>query len=224
MTGGDKKFIFIDESGTFDFKPGRGQFFVLTAVVTDDPIQGAVELLTLRHELLIDQSKNTGTRKRRDLSYFHCTEDPQAIRDAVFAIIKTLRFEAYSVVVHKNRTNPSLYAPEKFYRVVFRTLINTIVARSNLTSECEIFASSFNVKGKQAFLDGLELAFQQHPTLVHQIHFHPTTSHHMLQVSDYVSWAIFRKWDAEDLRSFQPLDGKIMSDFPIFRHGDREYY
>lgn len=221
-----KVYAFIDESGTFDFKPGRSNFFILTAVLARNPTQGAESLLRLRHEMLSDSSYNTGTRKRRELSHFHCTEDPQAIRDRVFDVIKGLNFIAYSVVVHKNRTNPSLRHPDTFYGIVFKSLVNTIVARHKLREPCEVFASSFGLKGsKQAFFDGLEAGFRRHPDLEHKIHFHPTTSHHMLQVSDYVSWAIFRKWDQNDPRSFDLLGpSKIKSDYPIFAKGDTEYY
>lgn len=222
---GKKKFIFIDESGTFDFKPERSRFFVLTAIVTENPFQGVAEMLQLRHELLVDPAYSVGTNKKRDLSHFHCTEDPQAVRDRVFGLICKLDFEAYSVVVHKNRTNPSLYEPEKFYKMVFKSLINTIAARASLTGESDVFASSFSIKGnKQAFLDGLDSAFTVHPKIAHRIYFHPTTSHHMLQVSDYVSWAIYRKWDKGDERSCRILGKKIKSDFPIFRNADKEYY
>ncbi|HEX5275090.1 MAG TPA: DUF3800 domain-containing protein [Candidatus Rubrimentiphilum sp.] len=221
----ETKYIFIDESGTFDFRPDRSAFFVLTAVLTGDPIQGCGELLSLRHELLSNADYMQGVKKHRELSHFHCTEDPQAVRDRVFAVIRELSFDAYSVVVHKNRTNPALRHPHEFYAKVFKSLINTTVARSKLAQPCEIFASAFGLRGsKEAFLDGLEIAFQQHPELEHRIHFHQTASHHMLQVSDYVSWAIFRKWEQKDTRSFDLLRDKIRVDFPIFRHGDQEYY
>ena len=219
------KYLFIDESGDIRFTPERSKFFVLTALIVDDPFQGAPELLQLKHKLLDNPAHMKGVEGRRDLSFFHCTEDPQAVRDQVFGIIAALDFAAYSVVVHKNKTNPALYDPDRFYGTVFRSLINTIVARSELTGEVQIFASAFRLKGsKQAFLGALAAACDAHTQLSHHIHFHPAASHHMLQVSDYINWAIFRKREWDDWRSFDLIAEKVKSEFPIFRHGDMVYY
>ncbi|MGA7283323.1 MAG: DUF3800 domain-containing protein [Candidatus Cybelea sp.] len=218
-------YLFIDESGTFDFKPERSKFFVLTALMTNDPYQGAPELLRLKHQLLNNPAHMEGLGRQRDLSFFHCTEDPQAVRDQVYQIISALDFQAYSVIVHKNRTNPVLYPPAKFYGTVFTSLINTIVARSGLTGDVQIFASAFTLgSNKAAFLSALRAACDAHSHMTHHIHFHPTPSHHMLQVSDYVSWAIFRKREQGDWRSFDLIAAKVKSEFAIFRHGDMEYY
>lgn len=45
-----------------------------------------------------------------------------------------------------------------------------------------------------------------------------------LQVADYCSWAIQRKWERGDERSYALTAGKIMTEFDVFRSGRTQYY
>jgi hypothetical protein len=45
-----------------------------------------------------------------------------------------------------------------------------------------------------------------------------------IQVADYCNWAIFRKWEKEDNRSYQIIEGSIKSCFDIFKNGKSFYY
>ena len=45
-----------------------------------------------------------------------------------------------------------------------------------------------------------------------------------LQVTDYCNWAVFRKWERGDSRSYDLVKGAIQSEFDIFRSGTRYYY
>jgi len=74
-------FIFIDESGNFDFSPTGTKYFVLTAVSTLHPLNDREKLFKFKYQSLIDGI---------DQESFHATEDKQVIRDQVFKIIKNL--------------------------------------------------------------------------------------------------------------------------------------
>ena len=75
-------FLFIDESGNFDFSPKGTKYFVLTCLSSFKPIEDRQKLLQLRYDLLADST---------DQEFFHATEDKQIVRDKVFEIIKSLR-------------------------------------------------------------------------------------------------------------------------------------
>ena len=94
-------FLFIDESGNFDFTPKGTKYFVLTCISTTEPVSQRDEFLSLKYELLGDGIEQ---------EYFHATEDKQKVRDTVFSFIEKLNdFEVHSVVAQKNKTNWSLY-------------------------------------------------------------------------------------------------------------------
>ena len=45
-----------------------------------------------------------------------------------------------------------------------------------------------------------------------------------LQVADYCCWALSRKWEQGDERSYALIQNKIRSEFDVFRSGRRLYY
>lgn len=53
---------------------------------------------------------------------------------------------------------------------------------------------------------------------------HASKSNFGLQVADYCNWAIYRKWEREDARSYDLIRARIRSEYDIFQRGTRHYY
>jgi hypothetical protein len=49
--------------------------------------------------------------------------------------------------------------------------------------------------------------------------FWPSESDPCLQAADYCTWAVWRKWEGNDPRSYQYLTGKVMTEFSVFAGG-----
>src|SRR3989339_390513 len=92
----DKKtlYLFVDESGNFDFSPAGTKYFTLSAVSTFNPCLFKEKILNYKYDLL---------KGGHNLEAFHATEDKQFIRDKMFDFIKNLAgdFSVDSVVVQK---------------------------------------------------------------------------------------------------------------------------
>ncbi len=95
-------YIFIDESGNFDFTPKGTKHYVVNAFTTFQPVSQREELVRYRYELL---------REGYDQEFFHAAEDQQFVRDEVFRLLGRLRdtYEVHTVWVQKNKAHPSLY-------------------------------------------------------------------------------------------------------------------
>lgn len=52
----------------------------------------------------------------------------------------------------------------------------------------------------------------------------PAESDPCLQVADYCCWAIQRKWESGDLRSYNLIANKVRSEFNLFAYGSTLYY
>jgi hypothetical protein len=89
------KYLFIDESGNFDFSKKGTRYFILTAILAEDTYGLQHDLLELKLKLA-DQFEHY-------LEYFHATEDKQFVRDKVFKIIseRLPNIEIYSVCTTK---------------------------------------------------------------------------------------------------------------------------
>ena len=57
-----------------------------------------------------------------------------------------------------------------------------------------------------------------------QVHAWPAASDPCLQVADYCCWAIGRKWERGDTRSYDLIATKIQSEFDLFRRGAARHY
>lgn len=45
-------YVFIDESGNYDFSPSGTGYWILTSLITDDIRPGLIELYDLKHKLI----------------------------------------------------------------------------------------------------------------------------------------------------------------------------
>ena len=57
-----------------------------------------------------------------------------------------------------------------------------------------------------------------------EVAFWPSNSDPCLQIADYCTWAIQRKWEKNDSRSYDLIKDKIVSEYDIFRFGSTYYY
>jgi hypothetical protein len=77
-------YLFVDESGNFDFSPSGTRSFILTILSTTNPDCIGIPLLALRYNLL--PSYQCGIHMEEQ-GYFHASEDTQDVRDHVFGIL-----------------------------------------------------------------------------------------------------------------------------------------
>lgn len=199
--------------------------FTLNAVVTDDPVQGSHRLLRVKHHILGCDRTVLKTRRIRDCTYFHCSEDAQYTRDRVFDVIANLSFEVHAVVLQKNKTNPTIQNAHDLYRRAFSGLVKGLVRRKGTQRFLRVFVAELDLaRRKSAVLSSLKGALAGEGSLQYEIYVHPAQTHHMLQVSDYVCWAVARKWEKDDLRSYALVKPKIVNEFDYFRKGVTLYH
>lgn len=90
----DTLFIFIDESGNFDFSPKGTRHFVMAAVSALAPLSTAATMQAIRYRLLA---------QGHDVPGFHASEDRQFVRDHVFQAMSEMKF-VRTHVVHGNKS------------------------------------------------------------------------------------------------------------------------
>jgi hypothetical protein len=144
-------------------------------------------------------------REKNICNGFHATEDYQIVRDEVFKIISGMEYiKAHAIVVRKNKTNQSLYPPEKFYPKISSYLIDYIQKSYKFSKLCVIFNGSPINRLKQAMLKGIKQEIENKGIAKeYYIYFPNSSTERMLDVADYVCWAIAKKWERNDKRSYE---------------------
>ena len=90
-----------------------------------------------------------------------------------------------------------------------------------------IFLDRPSQRGRKfkALVKALKLRLPEHLRGVpYQMFFHPSASHHGLQMVDYLSWAIYVSWERGERRPREQVRHLIRSEFDIFRRGRTDWY
>ena len=95
-------YLFIDESGNFDFSSRGTKYFLLSSIATFRPSLYKEKILDFKYDLL---------KNGYDKECFHATEDEQVVRDKFFSFVEEMgeHLDVYSVIIQKNKANPTLF-------------------------------------------------------------------------------------------------------------------
>ena len=222
-------YIFIDESGDFVFTPKGSKYYVITAIITYNPNEALEQLALLKFDLLTRRlfpDLSQEYREKNICNGFHATEDKQVVRNEVFKIISNMKeIKAHAIVIRKNMTNPSLYSPEKFYPKMSSYLIDYIQKSYEYSSFCVMFNGSPVNRLRQSMLKGVKQEISKIGDKKYSIYFPNSSTERILDIADYVCWAIAKKWERSDNRSYNTIEGLLGSgELDIFRDGDTKYY
>ena len=214
--------LFADEAGNFDFsrKAGASRFFILTTVAFPEGHDAlATSLRALRFELAWE-----GIDFRRE---FHATDDTQAVRDRVFEVLAAHDFRVDATILEKPKARPAIrQSEERFYRTAWafhlRNVLPTVLPDGD---ELHLIAASVGTGvRRREFLRGLERAVRDSTSAAAQVAFWPAATELCLQAADYCAWAIQRKWERGDQRSYSLIRTAIAREIDLFRDGRGEFY
>lgn len=214
-------YTFADEAGNLDFSLVGSRYFIVTAVTMRNWVGVEVQLLDLRHILAFQGAELL------DIG-FHAAEDKQYVRDAVYSLIQGFPLDIDAVVLDKRKTQPRIAANEGyFYQLAWHLLFKHMAPRRFAAND-DLFlvGSSLGTKARKTrFGNAITSVVQQHAVCrSHATAFWATASHPCLQIADYCAWAIQRRAERGDNRSYALIQGQVRSCFEPFLASPILYY
>jgi hypothetical protein len=209
-------YAFLDESGEYTFHAKSGAYLIYVGIITEVPTLFSAEFAALRYEFWA---------QGHCIERFHASEDKQMVRDRVFDLLAASpHFSIHSIVVRKNRINPSLYK-HGVYSVAYRTMLRYLAGSGHVERVHMIVDTVPDQQQQKVLKQTLkDKAAQALRTIPFSIDHHSSSAHALLQAADYCAWAIQRKWQSADLRSYDRISAKIRNEFDIYGRGDTDYY
>lgn len=214
--------MFLDEGGNFDFSSAGTKYFVLTCMTMQRAFPTYERLTAIKYDLL-----ESGV----NLHYFHASEDKQDVRDRVFGAIQSQssHFTVDSVIIEKRKANPVLREKGKLYVRVFGFLMKWVLQQrvESHIKRLLIFTDEIPVeKNRQAVEKGIKTTVSDYigDQIEYHIFHHPSKSNFNLQVADYFNWAIYRKWEKNDDRSYNLIKQAVKGEADLFEGGTTIYY
>lgn len=214
--------VFADESGDFAFSraANASKFYILTTVTVPNCTVGD-SLTALRRELAW-----AGVGLDR---HFHATTDQQSVRDDVFRVLGRHQFRVDATILEKAKAHPKIRPTDaRFYQYAWWLHMKYLAPRIvRQDDELLVVGASIGAtkKLKQGFYEAVHDVVQQvTPTVKYQVACWDAATEPCLQVADYCSWAIQRKWERNDPRSHVLIQGSIHTEFAPFAMGTVTYY
>ncbi|MFQ5914112.1 MAG: DUF3800 domain-containing protein [Nitrospinota bacterium] len=214
--------VHLDESGNLSFSPRGTKYYVFAVAWTYDPAPLAAELNHIRFSLLKDG---------HNIEAFHAAEDKQQNRNAVIsALTRQDNWRFAGLVIEKAKVDPRHYEPHKFYPR-FATIPLGVAFSPSLrpaTNCVVVFTDSLPVEKHR---ESVEKAIKRtcRAMLPKSIRFesfhHHRASNAWIQVSDDCSWAIYRKWEHGDGRTYNQLRSHLVTEeIDFFLKDSRKHY
>ena len=210
-------YLFLDEAGNLDFSKDGTRYFVLSGVLKERPFHAYKELTELKYDLV---------ERGLGLEYFHAAEDNQATRNQVFDIIEKNLADVVvdAIIVEKQKVDALLRAEEQFYPKVLGTLLREILRQHPMAEirEMIVFTDNVPVSRKRAAVEKgvkLTLAAMLPATVRYRVLHHASKSNMDLQIADYCTWAIYRKWNGNDARSFGRIQTAVRHEWDVLKTG-----
>lgn len=203
-------YLFLDEAGNFDFGPTGTRYLVFACIRLPRPFGPLPDLLDLKYDLI-----ETGVAP---LSHFHASEDRQVVRDAVFSVVLRhldgIRVDAF--VVDKSLAVPGLRQPEVLYAWALRRLLVPILMQERASPRTlHIFTDRLPINRRRELTEKavkLALGRALPAGIRFQLLHHESRTNLNLQLADYFTWAIFRKWERGDTRSYDLISSAVLSE------------
>ena len=184
-------FLYIDESGNYDFSNNGTEWFIISGVVLRRPFNAALSLLAFKYDCL---------ENGIEVDRFHASEDTDFVRSEVYSRIALhgTNCHAYGAKVRKSLIPEEMRNPAKIYALAFSWLIREISRKENLENVAKVIVITDRLSNETKRKDiekPLKACMKRHfqergisYTLLHR----RSESDQNLQIADYVCWAIQR--------------------------------
>jgi hypothetical protein len=216
-----RRFIFTDEAGDFAFNrsPNASKYFIVCSVTLEACDVGEA-LLKLRRQMAWEKAPVE--------DFFHATEDKQEVRDRVFETIRQTRLRVDATILEKSKAQPHVRASkELFYKYAwyyhFKHIGPQIAARAD---ELHLTTASVGTKKGQAIFTAAvnDVVQQVIRGTKYVTTFAQSACDPCLQAADYCTWAIQRKWERGDERSYRLIQPNLATEYNLWRTGSVQYY
>lgn len=198
------KYIFLDESGELGFKSSSSKYFIITLLSCDEG-----ELYGLRRIMKKVRGKII-KKKMKKYPELKGNNSNDKIRLEVLNRFNLTNSEVFVIILEKSKVYEYLKSKkDKLYNYISTLILNECSLENNHV--CLVVDKSKSNRSLREDFDNYVrkiLTQKNHCTL--KIQHENSQTEGCLQVLDFISWAIFRKYEHEDSRFFEIIKDKIV--------------
>ena len=208
-----------------NFSPRASKHVVVVVMKVVTGANGLMEKCwSLKHSLFIAPPDDAEIKHRFQNKRFHASEDPQPVRSMVFDLIANNigRMQVRAVVIDKDDVDTKHRNEEWLYENLYFYLFRSILERSGWTSAGDkvqlLIDLTEDKRMREATIKGVRSAEALTAApFISAVH-HVSSFHHpFLQLADYFCWAIYRKYEKPNLRSYKLIKEAVQDEWRLYK-------
>lgn len=214
-------YLFSDEAGDFTFnrEPNISRYFIICSVTTTS-LDISLALTRLRHDLIREHLPV------RDC--FHATSEDAFVRERVYKEMLKHEFKFQATICEKSKAQPQVRASKaRFYKYPWYYHFKHAIA-PYLKAEDRLIVTAASIgtkKERLTYTNALEdVVHQSAPGTDWIVDFRPCQADPMLQAADYCAWAVGRKWERGDAKTYDLIKARKTYEYELWKKGTKEYY
>jgi hypothetical protein len=206
-------YIFLDESGDLGFKPSSSKWLVLTIILTNNH---------RKIEKVIKKIHKGLQKKHKRVKELHAYHTDAINKKRLLQLLAKLEdFKILCIVLNKKKVYIDLQNQKNYlYNYTANILLDRLHDKQILnpkdTVELYIDQKETNKFLRQNFEQYLENTLGQWKNDQIKIKIKPSHTEKCLQAADFVSWAIFRKYEQNDYEYYEIIKNKIIEERLLF--------
>jgi len=229
----DVVYIFVDEAGDMDFSTNGSKYYMFNFLVKQRPFKVHEHIANYRYSLL-ERNLNALNGTRLDIEYFHAHNDNKYIKEELFNTISTFdkeRVKVYSYILEKPKVNPQKRKEkERFYIDNLNYSIQRLLQKLEIDKNFIIITDRLPVqKNKKKQVGALKKGIKEYIRSIdlhirYDIFHHTSASSANLQMVDYISWAIFRKYERGEDTYYNKIKMYILDEDMMTKDREINHY
>ena len=226
-------YIFVDEAGDMDFSQNGTKHYMFSFLVKQRPFNLHEYISNYRYSLL-ERNLDPLQNNKLDIEYFHATNDNKYIRDEIFNIISTFdkeKVKLYSYILEKPKVLPDKRDnKDTFYIENLKYSIQKLLDKLQIDKNFIIITDRLPLqKNKKSQVKALKQGIQEYIRtkeldIRYDIFHHCSASSVNLQIVDYLSWAIFRRYEKNDTKYYDKIKDYILDEDIMTKGRDVNHY
>lgn len=206
-------YIFLDESGDLGFKKSSSKWFLFTIAIVSDP-----RLL----ERVVKKIWRPLKKRHKKLGELHAYHADDITRTRMLQKLNELKdLKVLCVVLNKKKVHVDLQNQKNYlYNYTANILLDRLHSSANIKSNEQIQLFIDRKDTKKRLRENFTRYLASQMTNRGRKHFtvalHTSHENKSLQAVDFISWAIFRKYEMGDFEFYELIKSKITDERLLF--------
>ena len=206
-------YIFLDESGDLGFKKTSSKWFLFTIAIVSEP---------RALERVVNKVWRSLKKKHKRLGELHAYHEKDITRERMLKYINEIKdLKILCVVLNKEKVYIDLQNQKNYlYNYTANILLERLHTKEIVPAgePIHLYIDRKDTKKylRENFINYLSNSMKKRRVDRFEIKLHASHENKSLQAIDFISWAIFRKYEKGDYKFYDIIKNKIVDERTLF--------